>query len=291
MAARQPTASCVCPQCGESFRPKSCSVSGNFRCPSCRAAGRRQWEHCCERCGHEWSNFRRGSPCPKCSRSDRLKAERPKFVCRGCGKTCEQTRSDCKTFCSRECAFAEQKRQAAIAAIRRDEEKQRERERREPKTCIRCGERKARSILARYCLECRKRKKIESVMRYITPAPTSAKRCRVCGVEFQARRIDVYCGKKCHNRARKLIRRKQCKGGDKINALEVFARDGWKCQLCGRKVKRNTRGYHPLAPSLDHIVPVSDGGKHAIDNVQCAHIICNSLKSNSRGNGQLRLFG
>lgn len=34
----------------------------------------------------------------------------------------------------------------------------------------------------------------------------------------------------------------------------------------------------PLAPSLDHVVPVSKGGGHAMDNVRCAHRICNAAK-------------
>jgi 5-methylcytosine-specific restriction endonuclease McrA len=37
----------------------------------------------------------------------------------------------------------------------------------------------------------------------------------------------------------------------------------------------------PLYPSIDHIVPMSKGGDHVWNNVQVAHIICNSYKGNT----------
>ena len=33
-------------------------------------------------------------------------------------------------------------------------------------------------------------------------------------------------------------------------------------------------------PSIDHIIPISKGGQHTWDNVQLAHMICNSIKNN-----------
>ena len=35
----------------------------------------------------------------------------------------------------------------------------------------------------------------------------------------------------------------------------------------------------PMYPSIDHIIPMSKGGGHIWSNVQVAHIICNSIKS------------
>ena len=35
---------------------------------------------------------------------------------------------------------------------------------------------------------------------------------------------------------------------------------------------------YPLCASLDHVVPLSLGGGHTRDNVQCAHWLCNSLR-------------
>ena len=38
-------------------------------------------------------------------------------------------------------------------------------------------------------------------------------------------------------------------------------------------------------------VPLADGGTHEPANVQCAHYLCNSVKSDGAANDQLRLVG
>ena len=60
---------------------------------------------------------------------------------------------------------------------------------------------------------------------------------------------------------------------ERIDAEEVFRRDGWICQLCGKPVNRGEQ-------SIDHIRPLSLGGGHTKDNVQLAHRVCNSSKGN-----------
>lgn len=80
-------------------------------------------------------------------------------------------------------------------------------------------------------------------------------------------------------------------GGEKVDPLRVFARDGWRCKLCGIKTPPALRGtYKANAPELDHIVPVSKGGAHTYLNTQCACRKCNGLKSD-RPLGQLLMFG
>jgi 5-methylcytosine-specific restriction endonuclease McrA len=34
----------------------------------------------------------------------------------------------------------------------------------------------------------------------------------------------------------------------------------------------------PLAPTIDHIIALANGGTHEPTNVQCAHFICNATK-------------
>lgn len=60
--------------------------------------------------------------------------------------------------------------------------------------------------------------------------------------------------------------------------VDVFERDGWVCGICGGDVDRDLVWPDHMSASLDHIVPVSKGGTHTLDNVQCSHFICNSLK-------------
>jgi 5-methylcytosine-specific restriction endonuclease McrA len=72
------------------------------------------------------------------------------------------------------------------------------------------------------------------------------------------------------------IRRKRALAGVAVTTVDrerVAARDGWRCGICGGLVTRETW-------SLDHIVPLSKGGEHTYENVQLAHLGCNSRKGN-----------
>lgn len=59
---------------------------------------------------------------------------------------------------------------------------------------------------------------------------------------------------------------------------EVF---NWICHICGEKIERrggthlNRRG-----ATVDHLVPITKGGSHTWNNVNCAHWECNLKKSN-----------
>lgn len=72
----------------------------------------------------------------------------------------------------------------------------------------------------------------------------------------------------------------------------VFLRDGWICQHCKKRVHKRLKYPNPMAASLDHIIPLSEGGTHTYKNVQLTHFICNASKFNSvlpQGE-QLRMF-
>lgn len=55
----------------------------------------------------------------------------------------------------------------------------------------------------------------------------------------------------------------------KLSRKEVFSRDGYTCQYCGKLTKELT---------LDHVVPKSRGGKHSWDNLVSACKSCNHRK-------------
>lgn len=63
-----------------------------------------------------------------------------------------------------------------------------------------------------------------------------------------------------------------------IDRAAVFARDDWKCHLCGELVDRLALFPDPDSPSLDHVVPMSRGGGHLWSNVATAHLGCNVRK-------------
>jgi len=57
----------------------------------------------------------------------------------------------------------------------------------------------------------------------------------------------------------------------KFNRRNIFARDGSRCQYCGRR--------HPSSElSLDHVIPRSRGGLSTWENVVCACTRCNARK-------------
>lgn len=67
-----------------------------------------------------------------------------------------------------------------------------------------------------------------------------------------------------------------------VRPEEIFERDGWKCQICGKAIRRDTKCPHPLSASIDHIIPVSEGGDHVAENLRAAHFGCNT----ARGTGK-----
>lgn len=118
--------------------------------------------------------------------------------------------------------------------------------------------------------------------------------CDTCGAAIEQSPVGGrkrYCSKKCrpidpelkakHKRVAKAKRRARKRGAncEMVDPFKVFERDGWLCHICGRKTDRSKRGtWHPKAPELDHIVPLSRGGPHNYANTACACRKCNHTK-------------
>lgn len=141
--------------------------------------------------------------------------------------------------------------------------------------------------------------------------------CAVCGTAFSpgpCRRYDVVtCSAACDNRYRRGIltadpvaaaerqrnryrakrrarRARAARTWDGVTDEQILDRDGWRCGICTRKINRRARWPHPDSRSIDHIVPLSQGGDDTATNKQAAHLGCNLRKGN-RASGQLALFG
>lgn len=108
-------------------------------------------------------------------------------------------------------------------------------------------------------------------------------------------RHQVYCSPKCSRRSHKrmfggsgTVRKRLTRYKTPINsytyqtginALTVAERYGWRCVECGIAVERHKgRCYHGNGATVGHIVPLSKGGFHTWDNVQCECADCNSIK-------------
>lgn len=66
--------------------------------------------------------------------------------------------------------------------------------------------------------------------------------------------------------------------GDSINHLALFMMHGWICWLCKEPINPKIRKPNQWAATVDHIVPLCQGGTHTWDNVAPAHAICNFRK-------------
>ena len=119
---------------------------------------------------------------------------------------------------------------------------------------------------------------------FIPTHPLQRYCCIPCRHRHNARGKPSYPGWTPARQAAYQLRRALIMGatapGVLIVPADVYERDGWICGLCGDDVDRDLNYPDPMSVSLDHIVPVSLGGMHAMSNVQCSHLFCNLSKNN-----------
>jgi len=281
----------ACEYCGADFEPK-------------KQVGKRQ-RFCCEDCQRAWwANH------PEAS-----KRKRYTYTCQNCGKEYTAKAKDRDKFCSRECAFAfktmirEQRELDEALGIGTFCKVYFPR-------CSECG--KLFTAKRDGCLVCSHECHLDRGKRlwieYKEAIGRNAGRveilvCEYCGKEFEHEiynQIPRFCSKRCsrlswneanpnryfHMRADQRHRRRARKYGNdvfqSIDPLLIYMRDGWRCGICGQIVDPTLKHPDPMSASLDHIIPLAVGGTHTRQNVQLAHMICNSSKQDT-GGGQLRL--
>lgn len=122
--------------------------------------------------------------------------------------------------------------------------------------------------------------------------------CPGCGVEWCAVMGAwgaEYCSRTCKLRfsrvrrkasgvQRPRLHRQRCRkyGGlymPGIRPSAVFELDDWHCQICGVETPRSLVGTGAMdEPTLDHIIPLSQRGAHAWNNLWTLCRLCNSRK-------------
>jgi len=169
------------------------------------------------------------------------------------------------------------------------------------KRCVVCGVMfAARLKYKKYCSDkCRYNETLKRLRDKYVPKPGEDRVCVVCGKVFHTscgltkKTCSAFCGKRLARMYNKPKSRARKFGVEyeNVNPVFVFERDGWRCQICGKKTPRRNRGTrYPNAPEIDHRIPLSLGGPHTYKNVQCACRRCNIEKSNNDCRGQLPMF-
>jgi len=264
----------VCVGCGEGFfwgrKKKYCST----RCRDLSAF---------ERANQKAHALGKKKPLKQFKAEQRLKAQAEGriFNCRNCGKENwareggNNRKKGCKpAFCDRRCMSEWRKKinPKNDSAYIEQQEKLR---------LIR----KLKFILSHH------KRNVEYVEQRIE---TRHRSCSDCGVEYcdwPLSRMGPGSAKcqTCQDEASRLVKkawkakRKAVEKGAKgyaFDVFDVFERDGWRCQLCDCSSPKRLRGtYHPSAPELDHIKPLSKGGEHTMENTQLLCRTCNMMKS------------
>ena len=122
--------------------------------------------------------------------------------------------------------------------------------------------------------------------------PRPVRVCLWCETEFTIREErQRCCSRRCGAIVRAKLRKLKLRGLSQtlIATATIYRRDAGRCQLCGQRVHKRFRYPHPESATVDHIVPITQGGRHAEDNVQLAHARCNLAKGNRPCRSQLRL--
>ncbi len=248
-----------CLYCGKEFigrtnKQKFCSNTCNSRYYGEKSRKYRT----CKRCGESFwtpdASDKRSRYCPKCFELNKQDAERK----------CEE--KAIKHYLTKTCPFCGIEFQTTIS------------------TKILCGNK-----------ECKK--KYNSVKSYEHSYKKKLDKvyvCKLCGKEFQVEygnKDKAYCCEEHKNismkeRSRPARKRYQKKRQEQMNKAfvspvylkKLYERDKGICGICGRPVAFDKNPSSKWALTRDHIIPISKGGKHCMDNCQIAHRICNSYK-------------
>lgn len=245
--------------------------------------------------------------------NNQRRAARAAARCRPQSRPCVQCGSvftpkrDRARFCSKRCQQDGRVRHPEQDNAQRRRKTARRRELLPKRACRRCRRifKPKRRSTAQYCSE---RCGIKDWGQRQTVAARQSQLeavCRFCQKRFKPHRFtgQLCCSERCNSRfwsqqhpdevhQQTLQRRARLRGVhvEEVRPFEVFARDGWRCQLCGCPTPKRLLGTRSRRkPTIDHIVPISKGGPHSYANVQCACAQCN-MRKNARTKGQFRLF-
>jgi uncharacterized Zn-finger protein len=318
----------VCAYCGKEFyhnrKKKYCPDNDCMSHAITERAKQRRIENktekTCPFCGKIFIPVGTQQYCsPDCAREASNKKQREKrsitgkeiiksitYICKNCGKEYHPKSKYYDSYCGRPCAFAAQKENSkgSIRNLLKNIKP--------ICKCDVCGKHFiGKNINSKLCSDdCTKEKaRIAAYKR-----SKHEVECGWCGKlfvpEYKTNTYSYCCDehKELAKKQQKREHRKNSpsaklhKGGvSKAKRLRVFERDSYVCKLCGDPLKMDeidrlgNGKVHPLAPTVDHIIPVSIAKKmkwhnskiNHESNLQAAHFMCNLMKSNNIRNSFL----
>ena len=158
--------------------------------------------------------------------------------------------------------------------------------------CFLCEQREAEAKKKKKEVEAEVKKFSSKVKKYKL---VQMKTCEVCGgLFFSSTR--KYCSDECSKKvlngrynAKKRIRNKNAltEESKTINVKRLYERDNGICWICGGRCDIGADSNANEYPSIDHVVPVSMGGKDEWSNIKLAHRICNSRRGTKSIDGDI----
>ena len=107
--------------------------------------------------------------------------------------------------------------------------------------------------------------------------------CEVCGAPIKRGHICSECAKNKQKRRDNLKKKKRrvaalTKESAGITLAKLYERDAGVCWICGQLCDFGADSNSNLYPSIDHVLPISKGGKDEWSNIKLAHRLCNSMR-------------
>ncbi len=280
-------------------------------------------EKICKNCGKEFLPTRHTSwqifCCKKCTHQFRyFNPKGLEHTCSHCGVTFIPKRKNRITFCSTDCRIDSQKNERQKRLKIKEIEKAliEIKKLSELKVCKYCGKEfnstnHSRKYCSDSCIKAINREKERDRSKLIHDKTAKYLKCKECGKEFKPEypsKRRIFCSKECCRKYGNKISKKTEAGrarkakerfdrrtsfekviSEKIIPIKVYESHNWVCGICGRKINPKLIHPHLKSASLDHIIPISKGGSHTYDNLQPAHLICNSYKCDKIDNLQLKI--
>ena len=157
--------------------------------------------------------------------------------------------------------------------------------------CTWCGRKFVkRSPKGRLCSRTCTDREDKGVRMAMAETAATTRQCARCDAAYVSPYIGrIHCSDLCRELDRKARGVELFHGWiSKAERLAIYERDDYTCQLCGEPTDPQAdpqRG--DWYPTLDHIVPRSQGGTHDANNLRTAHRWCNSIRGDR---DELELF-